>query len=320
MITLYELHWSHYCEKVRLALNYMQLPWRAVDVDPFTKSAINHMPAAPHLFTHTLPAIHDESTGAFVMDSTPILRYLSDQYIDAPSLFPGDEANRAAIEAKLVEFDSMLGLTGRRLAYTQLILEDSGFLAELFLAGRAGGFFRVPVIRHIAGAAMGMMLTQRFDFHRSESLGLYEALEKYLIGIAANMRGKADWCVVGGTFSAADITLAALLRPLTIVPFFAEHAGLRDLFAWQQRVATEHGEADLNSYQKAIQEARKRRAPMRRHLRAIEARIPFTEFGRLAQNDQKAVWTWRVVLAPFNYFFGLRANKLRQEFQNSAVR
>jgi hypothetical protein len=26
MIILYELAWSHYCEKVRLALDYMQLP------------------------------------------------------------------------------------------------------------------------------------------------------------------------------------------------------------------------------------------------------------------------------------------------------
>ena len=41
---------------------------------------------------------------------------------------------------------------------------------------------------------------------------------------------------------------------------------------------------------------------------------------QLAQNDQKAVWTWGVVLAPFNYFFGLRENKLRQAVQDAGVR
>lgn len=27
MITLFELHWSYYCEKFRLTLDYMGLPW-----------------------------------------------------------------------------------------------------------------------------------------------------------------------------------------------------------------------------------------------------------------------------------------------------
>jgi hypothetical protein len=27
MITLFELHWSHYCEKIRLTVDYMGLPW-----------------------------------------------------------------------------------------------------------------------------------------------------------------------------------------------------------------------------------------------------------------------------------------------------
>jgi glutathione S-transferase len=37
MITLYQLHWSHYVEKVRWALDYKNVEWSAVDVDPFTK-------------------------------------------------------------------------------------------------------------------------------------------------------------------------------------------------------------------------------------------------------------------------------------------
>ena len=32
MIELYKLHWSHYVEKVRWALDFKQLPWRGIEV------------------------------------------------------------------------------------------------------------------------------------------------------------------------------------------------------------------------------------------------------------------------------------------------
>jgi glutathione S-transferase len=44
MSTLDELHWSHYCEKVRLALNYMGLAWRAVEIDAFRKDQLRTQP------------------------------------------------------------------------------------------------------------------------------------------------------------------------------------------------------------------------------------------------------------------------------------
>ena len=43
MITLYQLHWSHFVEKVRWALDYKGLEWTAVDVDPFTKRQMAHL-------------------------------------------------------------------------------------------------------------------------------------------------------------------------------------------------------------------------------------------------------------------------------------
>lgn len=53
----------------------------------------------------------------------PILRYLAENYPKAPNLFPGDAANRATIDQKLIELDTQLGLLARRFGYTQLILE-----------------------------------------------------------------------------------------------------------------------------------------------------------------------------------------------------
>jgi len=42
MITLYQLHWSHFVE-VRWALDYKGIEWSAVDVDPFTKQQMRHL-------------------------------------------------------------------------------------------------------------------------------------------------------------------------------------------------------------------------------------------------------------------------------------
>ena len=77
MITLYELHWSHFCEKIRMSLNYMSLPWKIEGIDAFKKVQLRQHPLPPHLTRYTVPAIFDDQANQFVMDSTPILRYLA---------------------------------------------------------------------------------------------------------------------------------------------------------------------------------------------------------------------------------------------------
>lgn len=318
MITLYEFHWSHYCEKVRLSLNYMGLAWRTVSIDAFRKNELRAHPLPSHLPDYTVPAIHDALTGAFVMDSTPILRYLAEAYPSAPKLFPGDSINSAAVDAKLLEFDCMLGIPARRFAYTQIILECPSLLSELFLRHRAKGLFCLPGICRVTGSLLGMLLTKRFDFHRSEALGLYEGLEKYLVDLAAELEKRTF--VVSESFSAADLALAALLQPLTIVPFFAEHPQLQSLFERHHHVVERWAREGDSAYQNAIALARERRPPMRRKLRAREASLPFTPSLNMADNDQKPVWTWSVAITPFHYLCSLRRNKVRRAHANSEVR
>jgi len=318
MIILYELAWSHYCEKVRLALDYMQLPWRAVSIDAFEKQPLRGRPCPTQLPSRTVPAILDEATNAYVMDSTPILRYLAERYPQAPPLFPGDAAQRAAVDALLLTLDSQLGILARRFAYTQVILECPTLLPELFLRQRAHGLYCVPGLRHVSGAFMGMILTQRFGFHRSEALGLYEALERYLLGLAASLEQREF--VVGDVFSAADLALAALLRPLTIVPFFAEHEGLRGLFDRHRRVLTgDAGYVEL-SYQVAIRQARTQRPPVRRKLHQRDTLVPFTPRDGSAANDQQRLWNSQTLTMPLHYAFTLRRNKVRQQSATDQIR
>jgi len=318
MITLYELHWSHFCEKIRLALNYMGLPWQMVGIDAFKKEQLRKHPLPPHLKKHTVPAIHDANTGQFVMDSTPILRYLAAQYPQAPQLFPGDPTNRAAIDAQIIEFDTLIGLPARRFGYTQVILECPSLLPELFLSHRAEGVFNEHMLRNLAGKLKGMMLSKRFDLHSSEALGLYEALEQYLVALAEKLEGREF--VIGNAFSAADLSLAAHLRPITVVPFFAEHPKLQGLFErHRQIVARWNGEGDFK-YQTAIAKARLRKPPMRRKLRDIDAAMPFKPSGNLAANDQKNIWDWSMLAMPYHYLIGLRRRKVRQMVASTGVR
>jgi len=147
---------------------------------------------------------------------------------------------------------------------------------------------------------------------------MYEALERYLLDLGASLERRAF--VVGDTFSAADLTLAALLRPLTIVPFFAEHQGLQGLFERHQRVLTsELGYVEL-AYQVAIREARSRRAPVRRKLRPCDGLVPFAPTDGSAANDQRRLWTWQTVAIPLHYAYTLRRNKVRQLEASAEVR
>jgi glutathione S-transferase len=314
MITLFELHWSHYCEKIRLALNYMQLPWQAVDIHPFSKKEMHQHPLAAQLPSYTVPAIFDDATQQFVMDSTPILRYLAKQYPHAPSLFPGDETNALAIDQQLLEFDTLLALPARRFGYSQLILETPATLSDLFLHG----LWRKPVLRTLAGHVLGAVLCKRFEFHRSERNGLYEALEHYLLQLAARLEGKAF--VVGDAFSAADLAFAAQLRPLTIVPFFAEHPALQSLFQRHRQLLADHSNEGDSAYQLAITKVRQNKSPVRRRLRDTASELPFAIQGEFAANDQTNVWDRGMWAMPYHYMFSLRQGKLRQALANASVR
>jgi len=309
LITLYELRWSHYCEKIRLALAHMRLPWRAVAIDAFSKREFAAHPLPAHLPSRTVPALLDERTGRFVMDSTPILQYLDASYPDAPRLFPRDGQTREAVTQTLLELDSGLGLLARRAGYTQLILESPQTLADLFLDRRLGGLWRKPLLRSLAGHALGVMLCQRFSFHRNEAERIYERLECMLAGFQSRIETRGH--LAGDGFSIADLSLAAYLRPLSIVPFFTEHPRLAGLFAWQRRLLAVYGAEAPSAYQLAIEAVRKDRAPVRRRVRPALDATDTASVRVHADNDQHPVWDVRMLAMPWLYLARLRADKRR---------
>src|SRR6185436_8249414 len=108
-IVLYEIFWSHYCEKARFCLDFKRLTYRIVAVNPFTRRQ------AVRLGTHgDVPILVDG--GRVIAGSNAIAAHLEETYPDPP-LLPSDAGRRAEVLALESECDQGLGPDARRVAY-----------------------------------------------------------------------------------------------------------------------------------------------------------------------------------------------------------
>lgn len=313
MITLYQLHWSHFVEKVRWALDYKGIEWTAVDVDPFTKREMRHLKCALPLESggkaYIVPAISDAATGTVVADSSRILDYLERTY-PTPALYPGDVNARVEMTRWMLWLDSTVGLLSRRLAYTQIALELPSYLASLFLARTVGGGDLATVKARVGGTVIAGVLSRRFRFAHNRTDRVYEELEQCLL-IAAR-RLSAHPFLVAGQFTAADLTLATLMRPAVLVPYFRNHSGLQSLWEWRQRLLHEYGREAEVGYEKAMGEIRRRRGWALGRVGWLTGRgaggealpddIPDIA---VARNDQQAIGRWPLLRGPL-WYLGLK--------------
>ncbi|HEV7714741.1 MAG TPA: glutathione S-transferase family protein [Steroidobacteraceae bacterium] len=309
MITLYQLHWSHYVEKVRWALDYKGVTWTAVDVDPYTKREMRHLgrkttlPSGSTLYT--VPTIHDEATASVIGESSEILAYLERTY-PTPALYPEDAAERAQVARWMVWLDSTLGLAARRLAYTQIALEHPGYLAELFLPELVRSGAAETLKARFVGAIMAGVLAQRFRFVHNRTDRVFEQLEECLLFAARRL--SAHHYLVGDRFTAADLTLAALLRPVRLVPCFRDDPRFKHLFAWRAKLLQEHRRERPAGYESAMHEIRGRRGwelgavKWLPESRSTESR-ELTEVPDLpaARNDQQPVRRFPLITGPIWY-------------------
>jgi len=307
MITLYQLHWSHYVEKVRWALDYKGLEWRAVEVEPFSKRQMRHLARKTQLDSgerlHTVPAIRDDATGEVVVESSDILAYLERQY-PTRALYPEPGAKRDEVVRWLPWLDSEIGLAARRLAYTQIALEHPGYLAELFVPHAAPAGAAADLKPRIAGMIIAGLLTQRFRFHLNREDRVFERLEQSLL-FAARRLDAQPW-LVGAQFTAADLTLAALLKPVSIVPFFRDHPHLQKLFKWTDALVREHRREPRTGYEAAMRAVRQRRGWALGSVSwlagpAQESTLQEIPATTRARNDQQAVAGWPLVTGPMWY-------------------
>jgi len=296
MILLYQLPWSHYVEKVRWALDFKGVGWQAVEVNPFSKREMRHLRCKTKLDNgrqeYTVPTIHDQATGAVLSESSSIVEYL-EQTHPAPSLHLSDEVKRW-----MLWFDSTLGLAARRLAYTQIALEHPAILTGLFLPEIPAGSFKAGV----AGRIIAGVLTRRFRFRHNRADRAFEQLEQCLLTAAERL--SAHSYLVGEQFSAADLTLAALMRPVVLIPYFRNHPRLQRLFEWRMQQLREHHRPEHIGYESALHEVRTRRGwtfgavPWLSPQAAAAVEVPALT---AACNDQQTVSGRPLITGPIEY-------------------
>lgn len=87
MLEFFELAPSPNNTKIRMALRYKGIPFEAVPVDPFDRTAVREISGQD-----LTPVIRDR--GVVLNDSEAILHYLDANHPDTPRLIPGDREGR----------------------------------------------------------------------------------------------------------------------------------------------------------------------------------------------------------------------------------
>lgn len=193
---------SHYCEKVRWALDRLQVPYAE---DPHCPAL--HIPRAWWLGRGKTVPVLISPAGEVFNDSTLALEHLDQHAPAGQSLYP-DERVRELEE----RFDEVLGPHVRRLAYLHLLYAKN--LAPVMTHGvglceRTTFRATLPLLRGLMKRALGINQAAG-DRSRVKVFTVLDEVD----GLLADGRRY----LVGDRLTAADLTFAALLAPFTSPP------------------------------------------------------------------------------------------------------
>lgn len=200
MITLYQFPISHYCEKVRWALDYKKLEYKVVNLLPgfhFYKTK----KLAPHSFVPIL--MGDDKV---IQGSNKIISFLDKEYPEQ-SLTPEEKHSEQALKwEKYV--DEELGPHVRR-CYYHILLEYPDIVIDFF--AHQGPFYGKPLLKATFPILRNRMrkLMEINDKTAEES--------KKQIEIAVDLlynRLQEQAYLAGSRFSRADLAAASLIAPL----------------------------------------------------------------------------------------------------------
>ncbi len=205
-LELLHFPFSHFNEKARWALDYKGLPHRRRCLLPGL-----HMREVKRLTGQTqTPCLCID--GTWIVGSAHIVAEL-DRLAPEPPLFPSDPAERRQVETIIARFDDDWAPRIRRVVLSAL-LDESDYLARMFATGQPATkrlFYRalMPMAKGLIRKGNG--ITGEGSIQNGHS-----ACGKALSFVAENA-GEHGY-LVGGRFTAADLTAAAILSPLADPP------------------------------------------------------------------------------------------------------
>jgi glutathione S-transferase len=250
MLELYQFELSHYCEKVRLILDYKGLAYRKVEVIPGVGQIDLYRMSGQRM----VPVLKDGTN--VVADSTAIAQYLERQYPDRP-LIPEDPKQRGL--CLLIEewADQSIGLNGRK-ALVGAFNQNQSFRTAV-LPPDTPDFVRTLVgavpgeILNILGLGVGAgpeaVKTARDALKQDlEALSLLLQDSPYLVGDQPTL---ADFAVAGLTMYIKFPAGVYLEIPEALkgqgVPGLADNPAYETFFNWRDRLYTQYRKPPLST-------------------------------------------------------------------------
>lgn len=239
-LRFYQIPWSHFCDKVRWALDYKDIPYEIINFNAFGKT--KGLERAPKTIRKLTPLIEDSNANddnSFISDSTPILLYLESRYPKlSKSLFPSSNEERQRVIDTCLRLDSELGLYVRRIAYVQLLKDKPSAMSVLVGEKFSWGFNPDDIRSRMVSPFIAAFMIARFRLHRISNDRVREKTEELLLDFADRLR-KHEY-LVGDHFTAADLTFCALVKPLRLVPYFSDDRRFRIIFDYHERIRRQY--------------------------------------------------------------------------------
>jgi glutathione S-transferase len=193
---LWQFSTSHYCRKVRLALGYKKITYQVTNLTP----GLHLLQVKPKTGLTTLPVLFPQILGQpeAIGDSTEILHYL-ETYTDTPSLLPDSSGARQQVWLLEDWLDESIGIASRFVYYH--FRAHAGKALDPSLASQ----LVINLVRYQAGITEARVA--QAEKRLSNALEILSPWQEknYL---------------VNQTLSVADITAAALLSPLGLIPHY----------------------------------------------------------------------------------------------------
>ncbi len=203
MLTLYQFPISHYCEKIRWALDYKGLSYTCINLLPGAHIKVVKK-IAP---TSEVPVlVHDDTV---IQNSSDIITYLDKAFPDKP-LTP-DSPERAAQAREWEAFvDEQIGPHIRIYCY-HYFLDRPDIVIPLLTHGQA--WYKKLVFRLMFPRVREVMRKFMHINDRTAAISL-KKLTRVIEKLSAHL--EQNRFLAGDTFSRADLAAAALLAPFTM--------------------------------------------------------------------------------------------------------
>lgn len=205
-IQLYQFPISHYCEKVRWALNYKGLPYKKINCLPGLHSRTTKKLAK----SSSVPVLQHGKT--VVQGSANILDYLEMQFPEKPLDFSDQALTDQAKEWERFA-DEQIGPHVRRIMYHQL-LNHPKLVIPIF--SHEGPWYSYLYFKatypKLSQIMRKLMRINDKDVEESQII-LKQAINRLEQHFSVNASEEKTY-LVGDRFSRADLSMAALLAPL----------------------------------------------------------------------------------------------------------